>query len=74
MDPTQKRDSKSIDSIAVLENLITHIKGYKLLETNEVISTDYRSFIIDINLEDYFTEQLTCLDNINKIILNSSRK
>jgi len=56
MDLTQKRGSKSIDSVAVLENLMTYIEGYKLLETNEVISTDHRLFIIDINLEDYFAE------------------
>jgi len=41
----QKRGSKCIDLIAVMHRLHLFIKGCKLLEINEVIDTDYRSYI-----------------------------
>ena len=74
MDLTQKRGFNSINSIAVSLNLMKYVEGCKLLEINEVIATDYRSYIIDINFEEYFQENLTNWDNINKTMLNSSRK
>ena len=63
-----------MNSVATTKGLIQFIKGFLLLEWNEVIITNYRSYIIDINLEEYFQDQFTKWDEINKIILNLSRK
>jgi len=54
LDPMQKRGSKCINSIAVSYRLLPFIEGCKLLEINEVIAIDYHSYIIDINLKEYF--------------------
>ena len=72
MNPTQKRESNSIDSMAVSPNLMKYMEGYRLLKINKVIAMDHRSYIIDINFEEYFQENLTNWDNINKTMLNLS--
>ena len=41
MDQMYKRDSKCIDSIAVVLNVLRYIEGSQLLEINEVINIDY---------------------------------
>ena len=41
---------------------------------NEIIDMDYRSYVIDINLEGYFNEEVSEWDKINKSILDSSKK
>ena len=53
---TQKRGSKCIDSIAVTESLFNFVEGYQLLEVNKVLDIDHRSYIVNLNLEEYFQE------------------
>ena len=43
--------SKYIDSIAASYNLIEFVEGSQLYNTNKIINTDYRSYMIDINIE-----------------------
>jgi hypothetical protein len=43
--------SRCIDSIAVSYNLIEFVEGSKLYETNKIINTDNRSYVIDLNIE-----------------------
>jgi len=59
MDNIHIDGSKSIDSIAVTLNIIECIEGCKLLEANEVMITDYRFYLVDINFECYFEVQLS---------------
>ena len=51
--------SKLIDIEAVFLNLMECIEGCKLLETNEIIITDYRLYLIDINLKKCYRAQLS---------------
>ena len=44
------------------------------METNDIIITDYRSYIIDFNFEEYFCEQFSDWDQINYYILNPARR
>ena len=66
--------SKIIDSIAMTVNLLDFAEGSILIETNEIIPSDYRGYIVDVNLEDYFDKTLTIINKINHQILNPSRK
>ena len=43
--------SKCIDSIAVSYNLMKFVERSKLCKINEIINTDHRSYIIDLNIE-----------------------
>ena len=59
LDSTYIRGSKSINSIVVTKNILDFIEGLKLLKANEIIITNYRALLIDINMEGYFKETLS---------------
>ena len=50
------------------------IDGCKLLGYNDIIETDHRGYIIEIAIEDYFNEELSEWDKINKVILNPAQR
>ena len=54
-----KRGSDYTDSIVVLPNISNFIEELKLLETSEIIIIDYRAYVIDTNLEEYFEKQIS---------------
>jgi len=56
LDNTYKNRSKYIDLIAATPGIISHIKGSRLFKVNKITLIDYRAYIIDINLEKYFSE------------------
>ena len=66
--------SNSIDSIATSEGLMRFLEDSKLLPPNEIVRTNYRAYLIDANLEDYFNEEMSNWDNINHAILDLARK
>ena len=43
--------SRCIDSINVSYDLIEFVEGSKLCKINEIINTDHRSYVIDLNIE-----------------------
>ena len=59
MDKIYIRGSKLIDSIVMSLDITEYVKRYKLLSYTKVIISDYRSYLIDINFEAYFDEQLS---------------
>ena len=74
MDNTEERGSKPIDTIAASYRISKYVEGSKLIECNDIIFTDHRSYIVDINIEDYFNNQLSGWDEINRVMLNPSRR
>ena len=54
-----------IDSIVMIMNLMDFVKDSIMVETYEIIPSDHYSYIIDVNLEDYFKETLTIINKIN---------
>ena len=74
MNKTHNRGLWLIDSIAISINLLQVIEGSKLLESNDIIAADHHSYVIDINLEDYFVEQFSTWNEINHRLLDSSRR
>ena len=51
LDGTYKRSSNCLDLIAASQDIIQYIEGSKILEVNEVVNTNYRSYLIDVNFE-----------------------
>ena len=74
LDSTYTNESKIIDSTAMTVNLLDFVEGSILIETNEIITSNHRGYIIDMNLEDYFNKTLIIINKINHQILNLSRK
>jgi len=63
-DPMFIRDSKCIDSVMASEGILEHIKGCRLVDYNEILLTEYRKYLFDINIQEYFKSKSF---NINKI-------
>ena len=59
MDNTYIIGSEPIDSVAATTNILQIAEGCKLMETNKIIITDYRLYLIDFNFEEYFCEQFS---------------
>ena len=74
MDHTEVRGSKPIDTVAASYRIIDYVEDSQLLECNDIVFTDHRAYVIDINLEDYFNDQLSSWDEINRVMLNPSRQ
>jgi len=53
-DKTSKSGSNQIDGVFSTKGILQHIEGYKLTNFEEIILTDYRGFIFDINIKLYF--------------------
>jgi len=47
-----------------------YIKGFKLLGYNEIVESDHRAYMINVMIEEYFEEELSIWNNINKVMLN----
>ena len=70
MDNTYRNRLKCINSVAVSENIMRFLEGSKLCETYEILDTDHRRYIIDININGYFNKEFSNWNNINKLILD----
>ena len=44
------------------------------METNKIIITDHRSYLIDFNFEEYFYEKFSDWDQINHRMLDPARR
>ena len=59
LDKTYINRSTPIDSIAVISGLLEYVEGCKLLSYNVIVFLDYCAYIVDINFQEYFNEQLS---------------
>ena len=53
-DNTHEQESKYIDIVAIICRLVEYIKDCQITECNEIINNDYRGFLIDLDLVEYF--------------------
>ena len=56
LDNTYKNGSKYINSITATPGVISHIEGSRLFKVNKITLINHRAYMIDINLERYFSE------------------
>ena len=59
MDNTYQEGSLLIDFIAILINAMECVEVCTILETHGIVISDYRSYIIDFKIEEYFGEELS---------------
>ena len=48
-----------IDSIALSSGIMSYIEEVKLMDQNDFVILDHKSYLIDANLEDYFDNHLS---------------
>ena len=74
MDKTYINGSNSIDTIAVSEGIMEYVEGVKLIAHNEIVTMDHRAYVVDINMEEYFSDEFSQWDAINHAMLDPARK
>ena len=74
MDNTNVKGSYPIDSIAASSEISEYIEGCQMVDHNEIIYIDHRGYMVDINLEDYFNDQMSYWNENHKVIINPSRR
>ena len=55
----QIRGSKLIDSIVAIPRTLEVVEGCKSLESNDIVITVHRGYIININFKSYFEENFS---------------
>lgn len=74
LDKTFKQGSRAIDSIAASRGVMNYIEGSRLVNYSEIVESDHRGYIIDVAMEDYFEMEFSQWDNIDKVMLNPSKR
>jgi len=65
--------SKCIDFAVITSRVINFIEGCELINYNQIIESDHRGYLIDINLEQYFKINQFNVNKISSSQLNSRR-
>ena len=73
-DHTHKTGSKQIDAVLVTSELTQSIVGCKLTDFNDIINTDHRGFIFDIDIKDYFDVDSSKYNENQAVILDPTRR
>ena len=68
------RRSAPIDSIAMTSRIMSCAEGAQLLDKDDTVISDCRSYLLNLNIEEYFNDNFSLYNRINKEILNLSRK
>ena len=58
-DKIYSRGSKYIDIVTITHRLMSYVRGCKLIETDEIIPSDHRGYLIDVNIKNVYL--LICL-------------
>ena len=53
-----ERRSKYINNIVAIEGIIKVIKRVKVIESSKTIELDYRRYLVNINIEEYFKDKI----------------
>ena len=59
LDHTYKDRSKCINSIAATYNIMNYVEDSAILEIDSIFNTDYRVFLVDINIAEYFEDNFS---------------
>ena len=74
LDKTCKNRSKPINSIAATSRIMEYAEGCEVINYNNIAEIDYRAYMMDINVEEYFKEEFSAQDNINHVMLNPVKR
>ena len=70
---THKRGNTYVDSISVTDGLLPYIVGCEMTNFNEIVVSDHRRFMIDIDLNTYLCVGTSDFNKISIVILNLRR-
>ena len=61
-------------TIAASESILLFVEGCRLHEINEILDTDHRRYVVDIDLKEYFDQEFSSWDQINKSLLDPGKR
>ena len=61
-----RRETKCIDSIEATTNTRKYLEDIRLFEINDIMSTDHRSCVVDMNLQEFFQEDFSAWNKIER--------
>jgi len=73
-DRTQENSTKQIDAVLATEGVLQTIRESILIDFKEIIDTDHRGFIFDININEYFTIEASMYDKIENNNLDPTKR
>ena len=74
VDNTYKYGSKPINSIAATNRIMNYIEGSKLMNYNDIVELDHHTYMIDADIEEYFKDEFSRQDNVNRVMLNLAKR
>ena len=72
-DRMQEKGSKQIDAVLAIEDVLRTIQGSILVDFKDIVDTDHRGFIFDIDVKEYFSVDTSEYDKRDNIILDLTR-
>ena len=73
-DNTHKDRKNYINIVVISYGLVEYVKGSKLVEYDEIVNSDHRGYLVNINIVNYFDNSNSIYDKINKISLNLEKR
>jgi hypothetical protein len=73
-DKTYNKGSNQIDAVLASEEVLNQVRGSRLVDFNEVVISDYRGFLIDIDFEQYFEITVSVYDRSETRKLNPTNR
>jgi len=73
-DKTYEKGTKQIDAVLATEGLLNIIRGSKLVDYKEIINSDHRGFIVNIDINDYFSIAPSDYDYVDNVILDPTKR
>ena len=51
--------SNLIDSVTGISGIIEYVEGCEVINYNDIMETDYRAYMIDISVQEYFKKEFS---------------
>ena len=73
-DNTHAKESKKIDAMMATDRTMQATRGSKITDFQEIINTDHRGFVIDLDAEDFFSIESSKHDQTDNATLDSTKR
>ena len=73
-DNTYKDRRNCMDIAVISYSLLEYVKSCKLVNFNKIMNSNYRWYLVDLNIVEYFRNSNSIYDDMNEIILNLSKR
>jgi len=73
-DRTHKEGSKQIDAVLTMDGILQCMKGSLIVDFNDIVISDHRGFIFDVDIKEYFNINSSKYDTNNHVRLNPTKR